>query len=103
MRNQLSCERRITNQFTQGISSLRPAGLIHRDRILLSRIGFPDFSDWNTRSSGPSDLQAYRAECMRALLTTTNADRFVRIARAFVKYAHRDSPGCLVRQNRKRD
>src|SRR5690242_15642430 len=42
-------------QFTNPIPSLRAAGLMCRVRMLLSRVGLPGFTDWNT-IVGPVDL-----------------------------------------------
>ena len=45
-----------TPQFTKPRPSLRAAGLMKRERMLLSRIGLPSLTYWKTRSFGPSYL-----------------------------------------------
>ena len=56
---QVAQERRRTCQFTQRMPSSRPAGLMCCDRKMLSRIGAPVLTDWNTKSRGPSDFTAW--------------------------------------------
>jgi hypothetical protein len=51
-----ACEVRRHRQFTKPSPIFLAAGLMCRLRMLLSRIGAPSLTDWNTRSSGPSAL-----------------------------------------------
>ena len=53
---QVACEVRKQRQLIQGRPSLRAAGLMCRDRMLLSLMGEPVLTDWNTRSPGRSDF-----------------------------------------------
>jgi len=63
-----------TSQFTQPMPSFLAAGLMCRVRILLSRMGAPFLTDWNTRSSGPSDFTArYLLVALPALTSTVSA------------------------------
>jgi hypothetical protein len=56
--SQVACDVRKHLQLTHSSPIFRPAGLMKRVRILLSRIGFPSFTDWKTKLSGLEDLTA---------------------------------------------
>jgi hypothetical protein len=45
-------------QLTYSSPIFRPAGLMKRVRVLLSRIGFPSLTDWKAKLSGLEDLTA---------------------------------------------
>jgi hypothetical protein len=49
--------------------SVRAAGLMKRRSTFESRIGFPSFTDWKTRSSGPLDLTTRNFRTARTALT----------------------------------
>src|SRR5690349_14672231 len=58
-------------QFTHPKPSARAAGLMWRVRMLLSRIGAPFFTDWNTSSPGSQDLTTRYLRIARPALTVT--------------------------------
>jgi hypothetical protein len=41
---------------------------MNRERMLLSRIGYPSFTDWNTRSPGVADLTTLYVRTARPAL-----------------------------------
>src|SRR5215472_18372615 len=64
-------EVRRQRQFTQPRPTARAAGLMCRERMLLSRIGAPFFTDWNTRSSAFDDFTRRYFRLARPALTVT--------------------------------
>lgn len=69
--SQTACEVRRHRQFTQVRFIAWAAGFMKRARMLLSRIGFPSFTDWNTRSLGPSLFTTRYFRMARPALTST--------------------------------
>ena len=64
-------EVRRQRQFTNPSFAARAAGLMCRERMLLSRIGAPFFTDWNTKSSGFEDFTTRYLRLARPALTVT--------------------------------
>src|ERR1051325_8894735 len=67
----VALEVRRQRQFTNPGFTARAAGLMWRDRMLLSRMGAPFFTDWNAKSSGFEDFTTRYSRLARPALTMT--------------------------------
>ena len=87
---QTACDVRRQRQLTQGKSIALPASLMERVRMLLSRIGLPSRTDWNTRSFGLSDLTILYLRTARPALTSTVRQIFHAVNPLNHRAVHRD-------------
>src|SRR5215472_15049864 len=72
-------EVRRQRQFTNSSFAARAAGLMCRERMLLSRIGAPFLTDWNTKSFGFGDFTTRYFRLARPALTVSSFRRWMRL------------------------